>query len=290
MKITTDIHRKAEAAWVNLHRQMWRKLPDALLSLKPHVYEVAGALVMMMEKSDALAINRVLGLGISKPANAKALDEIIALYEAAGLKRFCLFLSPGARASTAARILQARGLTSIGNHIKLFRIVKEDVTLDHGVDVRRIGRDDAIDFARLLCKHYGWPEKRVSWIAGMVGVPGFEHFLAFEGHTPIATGMLYTNGRVGVLGWAATETRFRRGGAHTALIAARLVRARELGLRWVTVETTEPVRGRPAGSFRNLVRCGFAPDEPTPCLLWQSGAMQVDACKHSRAGSHHQRE
>jgi GNAT superfamily N-acetyltransferase len=290
MKITTDIQRNAEAAWVNLQRQMWRKLPDTLQSLKPYVYEVAGALVMMMAKSDALAVNRVLGLGISKPANTEVLDEIIALYDTAGLKRFCLYLSPAAQPSTAGRMLKARGFTPIGNHIKLFRTVKEDVALDHAVDVRRIGRAHAIDFARLVCRHYGWPEKRISWLAGMVGESGFEHFLAFEGRTPIATGMLYANGGVGVLGWAATDTKFRRHGAHTALIAARVARARELGLRWVTVETTEPVKGRPAGSFRNLVRCGFVPDAPTPCLVWQSGPTQSAACRRPRAGFQHHRE
>jgi hypothetical protein len=290
MKITSDIHRDAEAAWVNLQRQMWLKVPSTLQSLKPHVYEVAGALVTMMEKSDALAVNRVLGLGINKPASQKVLDEIIALYDTAGLKRFCLYLSPGARPATVGRILKASGFTLIRNNIKLFRDVKVDVARDRAIDVRRIGRDDAIDFARLVCKHFGWPENRISWLAGMVGVPGFDHFLAFEGDTPIATGMLYANGRVGVLGWAATETKFRRRGAHTALIAARIIRARELGLRWVSVETMEPVKGRPSGSFRNLVQCGFVSDAPTPCLLWQSGATQGDACRRPRAKSHHQRK
>ena len=289
MKITAEMHHTAEAAWVDLQRRLWSKLPDSLKPLKPHVYDVAGALVMMMEKSDALAINRVLGLGLDRPVSEKTLDQIIALYETAGVKRFCLSLNPGAKPSTARRKLEARGFDSIGNHIKLFRTIDDEVALNHAVDVRRIGLDNANDFARIVCKQYGWPEKRIPWLAGMVGVPDFEHFLAFVGAKPIATGMLYVKGGVGLLGWAATETQHRRRGAHAALIAARIARARELGLRWVTVETTEPARGRPSGSFRNLTRCGFVFDAPTPYFAWRSTPTPDDGCRTPRAASSHRR-
>ena len=39
---------------------------------------------------DALHLNRVLGLGARQPAREQMIDEIIDLYRAAKMKRFCL--------------------------------------------------------------------------------------------------------------------------------------------------------------------------------------------------------
>ncbi len=59
------------------------------------------------------------------------------------------------------------------------------------------------------------------------------------------------------LGWAGTSPAFRRRGAQSALIAARVSRAAELGATWCTSETIN-APGMDT-SYRNLQRCGFTP-------------------------------
>jgi hypothetical protein len=71
------------------------------------------------------------------------------------------------------------------------------------------------------------------------------------------------------LGGGATRTRWRRRGAHHALILARLRRAASLGCRWVWVETAAPARGRPDGSRRNLLRLGFREVAGKPLFVWE---------------------
>jgi len=70
---------------------------------------------------------------------------------------------------------------------------------------------------------------------------------------------LYTNGGTGWLGFAATLPAYRRRGAQTALLAARIRRAAELDCRTLFTETGEAVEGRPSNSYRNLLRAGFEP-------------------------------
>ncbi len=272
MKITAEVHRVAEVAWTALQRQLWQRADEFLPAMRPGVHDVGGALVSMMAKSDALELNRVLGLGTARPAKEAMIDEIITLYREAKLKRFCLFLSPGAKPATIPRWLQARGFVDIGNHIKVFRSLRDADSEPRATDltVRKIGPTQATDFARLVCKQYGWHDKRVPWLASMVGQPNFEHYMAFDGKRGVATGALYMKEDLVTLCWGATETPARRRGAQTALIATRLRRGRELGATWASAETTEPVKGRPSISFRNLMAAGFSAQEPLPCLMWKA--------------------
>ncbi len=99
--------------------------------------------------------------------------------------------------------------------------------------------------------------------------PGYEHYLALEGTTPVAVGALRIERDLAWLGGAATLTPWRRRGAHGALIAARLRRAARRGCRWAWVETAAPVPGRPAGSWRNLLRHGFEEVCLKPIFLWR---------------------
>lgn len=269
MRITNDTHRVAEIAWTELQRQVWQHAPAVLPTMKPAIHDVGGALVSMMAKSDALALNRVLGLGTARPARQEMIDEIISYYRAAKVKRFCLFLSPGSHPAAIRRWLDDREFTDIGNHIKLFRKIGIAGVAPRSSEltVRPIDRSHATDFASIVCRQYGWHENRIPWLASLVGQRSFEHWMAFDGKRPVATGALYVHNDVGVLCWGATETPSRRRGAQTALISARLLRAGSLGISWVTAETTEPARGRPSISFRNLIAAGFSSDKPILCMM-----------------------
>jgi GNAT superfamily N-acetyltransferase len=272
VKITPEIHRTAEIVWTDLQRTVWKRAPEILPDMKPTIHDVGGALVSMMAKSDALELNRVLGLGTAHTARERMIDEIIGHYRTAKLKRFCVFLSPAARPAAIRGWLDKRGFVDIGNHIKVFREVKKIDSPPRSSDfkIRVIGSSQATDFARLVCRQYGWHEKRIPWLASMVGEPSFEHWMAFDGSRPVATGALYVRDAVGMLAWGATDTPFRRRGAQTALIHVRLQRARSLGLSWVAAETTEPVKGRPSMSFRNLIAAGFSAEAPIACLMWKA--------------------
>lgn len=90
-------------------------------------------------------------------------------------------------------------------------------------------------------------------LSGFVGAPGWLHFLAWDHDEPVASGALYADGAWGWIGVGATRESWRGRGAQSALLAARIDAARELGVRYFTTETG----AEPGPSYRNILRAGF---------------------------------
>ena len=74
----------------------------------------------------------------------------------------------------------------------------------------------------------------------------------------VADATLFLAGDVGWLGFGSTLPEFRGRGGHTAMLAARIDAARAAGCTLVTTETGVQVEGLPSGSYRNILRAGFA--------------------------------
>jgi hypothetical protein len=86
-----------------------------------------------------------------------------------------------------------------------------------------------------------------------IGCPGFHHFAVFEGGQPIATAALVRFEDMGYLAYARTAETFRRRGAQTALIAARIEEASRLGCTLILTQTLTMLKD----SYANLTRAGF---------------------------------
>jgi GNAT superfamily N-acetyltransferase len=94
-------------------------------------------------------------------------------------------------------------------------------------------------------------------LAAMVGAPGWACFLARLDGQPAACGVLFVDGATAWLGIAFTREQFRRRGAQSALLAARITRAHELGATLLAVETGERLPDRQSSSYENILRAGF---------------------------------
>lgn len=94
-------------------------------------------------------------------------------------------------------------------------------------------------------------------MSAIVGAPGWHCFVAFAGREPAACAALYADGTYAWLGIAATRPEFRRRGAQSALLAARIDAGRDAGVRRFAAETDERVEGRSDQSYRNILRAGF---------------------------------
>jgi GNAT superfamily N-acetyltransferase len=115
---------------------------------------------------------------------------------------------------------------------------------------------DAQIFGRTAAEGWGAPPGLAQGF-DVLGRPGWHCFLAWDGDEPAAAATLFAPGDIAWFGGAATRPAFRGRGAQTALLAARIERACELGVRRMTVETGERVEGRTDQSYRNILRAGF---------------------------------
>lgn len=126
-------------------------------------------------------------------------------------------------------------------------------------------------FALANGEGFGIPPELAYELCGFVGAPGWHCFVAWAGDEPAGSAALYADGRDAWLGIGATRPAFRRRGAQTALLAARIARARELGASTLSTETGERREGAPNQSYRNILRAGFREAYPRP--NWRSPAV-----------------
>lgn len=262
--------RDAEAMGIAATERKWRTIPPGLARrLRPRTAHVADAFATSLGSSDSLRMNRAIGFGHRGQASERALDDIVAFYAGTGVPRFSLVLGPGPQAVEIARWLERRGFERHGGDLLLRRDLRTPLEAPGGSIVVRRARGRAIETAyRIFAATFAMPESRREWSLAEMKVAGLEHFLAYAGSRAIGAGTLGLGRGMAWLWGGATLTRWRRSGAHTALILARLSRSRRAGCRWVWVETIAPRRGRPDGSRRNLVRLGFEPVRIKPVYVW----------------------
>ncbi len=235
--MAVDVERADNEAFADLFRAAPAGLGIELLELG----EVKCGAVRTL--SGSRMFNRVMGL-----RDEALLGEVAAFY---GETRFVV-----ADAHGLGGRLEARGFTRDYGWAKFVRDL-EPVAARTELRAERIGPEHAAEFGRVVAVAYGLPDVVAAWAGAIVGRPGWSCFVAFDGDEPAAAGALYLHERVGWLGFGATRQEFRGRGGQSALLAARVRRAAELGGEAVVTETGELEEGRPSNSYRNILRSGF---------------------------------
>lgn len=218
------------------------------------VLHVAGAVCCATSGLDSFMLNRAIALGLERSPSDAELDEIDAFFREAGV-RYSVPLAPGCDPSLEPR-LRERGFADGYAWMKFSRDVAPPQARKTSLLVERT--IDGAAFSRVVSAAYGLPpDATMSWDV-LAGRPGWHLFLARDGTEPVGAAALFLSAGVGWLGMAGTLPEHRGKGAQTALIAARIERARELGAEVVVTETGERVEGRPSNSYRNILRSGFS--------------------------------
>jgi GNAT superfamily N-acetyltransferase len=248
----------AELAELEAFRDLYAVAPA---SLGARTAELGGALCMRLEADPRSALfNRVLGLGLERPATEEALDRIVSFFgERVG---WAIALAPQAEPAELPAWLERRGFTSGYGWTKFTRPAGGAPQSATELRVERVEVGGA--FAEAFVRGYGTPDFFADWVARLPGRPGWHCFVAFDGADAAGVGALYVTGTVGWLGIAATVPEHRRKGAQNAILAARIDAAASAGCDVVSTETGEPRGGEPGGSWRNISRAGFEPQYVRP--------------------------
>jgi GNAT superfamily N-acetyltransferase len=117
--------------------------------------------------------------------------------------------------------------------------------------------DDGRDFADVVIAGYELPAELAPTLAAIPAIEGCSAYVAYADGEAAAAGAIHVSGDIAWLGFAATKPEHRRKGGQNAILAARLERARELGVATVVTETGVMQDGRPSNSYRNILRGGF---------------------------------
>lgn len=241
--------------------QIQRHVSDAFRErVGVEVHPLDGGVALLARHVDMLALNRTLGLGITRPLTEEALDALIARYRAAGVSRFVLQWSPAAQPSKATEWILSRGFRALPRMVKLGRTTTSNVHTVHvetTLEIVEVGPEEAARFAATAAAGHEVDPMFGPGFSSTMAHPGWRHYLAFDGEHPVSAAALLAHGDMAWFGFGATLSTHRGRGGQSALLARRLRDAAEMGCRWASCETTEETPDRPNPSFRNMRRMGF---------------------------------
>jgi GNAT superfamily N-acetyltransferase len=194
--------------------------------------------------------NRVHLCGTEPGLRPEGLARLIEQFTAAGVTRFFAWLSPGPDIDTVRGWLAQAGFKSHMRWTQYPTLVRESMeTPSFRTDlVVREARASDLAAAHEAVGEMMWGEYERSF-----GKDGFAHFMAFDGTRPVAIAALAVFEGLGYLTLATTADKDRKRGAQSALIAARVAKARDLGCTALATETLTMLEH----SLRNLERSGF---------------------------------
>jgi GNAT superfamily N-acetyltransferase len=241
----------------------------AAMSALATASEAGGATVLrVLEAPESPMLNRIVGLGVERPATPGDVDETLAAM-GAGLT-FYVAVAPDAQPLVLSEWLRSRGLEPGWGWMAFHRDVADPPPGETSLRLVRVDTAaEATAFARVARVSYGLPEAVEPRLASAPGA-GWLCWLALQGDEPAAAGGLYAAEGVAYLGLAGTMPEFRGKGAQSALLAARIRYAAELGCDRIVTETGERRGDRPSNSYRNILRAGFTEERVTANWLGRS--------------------
>ena len=241
----------------------WREMVAAVqerddTALGPAWAEIGGAVAFALRGMDTGFFNRVIGLGIPRPASRADVAELDAFYR--GLEREWSVVQLAEPTDPAELVdwVEALGWARGRRWPKLWRSLDGELP-EPRTDLRieQVGPDRAEDFARIVVAAFEFDPTLAPCAWAPMGRPGWSHYLGFDGADAVAAAALFVTADVAWLGYGATLESHRGRGGQSALFARRLADARMAGCRLAITETGEDTPEEPNPSYRNMLRAGF---------------------------------
>jgi GNAT superfamily N-acetyltransferase len=204
-------------------------------------------------------LNHAIGLGHAGPVADEELDAAQRFYADLGVDHFV-----AARGELGDR-LRRRGFRDDHAWTRFARDVSPWAP-GRATDLRIAETREGGTVGQVVASVFDMPPEFAEWMGATAGRPGWTWIVAWSGDEAAGVGALFAHDRTGWLGFGATRPEFRGHGAQGAVIAARIDRARDLGLHRIGVETGVPGERGPGPSYRNILRAGFEEIEVRPNL------------------------
>lgn len=252
IEITEEIEQQALLGW-----------HEAASQIEPPGYDwrierIGDALCSVSSTEPSILINRVLGLGSEARPTIEQLVEIRNIYDDAGVSRFFLHVVPDRLGTDAEELVTAAGCEKHRGWMKFVRGPGDLPAAKSDLTVRRIGPEDAADFAAIAAPAFDITARSEPAIAALANDSHWHLYMSFDGTCPAGTGAIYIRGQAAYTDWAATHPDFRRRGSQSVILRARVREALKAGCTTIVTMTGEAVDGDPQHSYRNILKAGFS--------------------------------
>lgn len=220
--------------------------------------DIGSGVAVAMEAEENPFFNRLIGLGIGRPATEGDLDAGIAFFAEHDRTFVAIPIAPQAQPAELGNWATERGFPVSRRWPKLWRSL-ESLPEPPPTDLRiePIARDRSGDFASVVNVAFEFGDQLEPMMGATVGRPDWTHYLGFDGDAPVAAGAMYRIGDVVWFGFGATLASHRGRGGQSAVFHRRMVDARALGCRLAITETGPDTPEEPNPSLHNMLRLGF---------------------------------
>jgi len=221
---------------------------------------IAGGFAGAVPEVDILAMNRVIGLGMTQIVEQKDIEAIISFFKNAGTRRFFVQVANQTLQNDLPGMLSRAGFRLHNRWAKLMRKLEEHPVYSP-TDLRIVDvatKQEKDMYGQILFDSFDWEDERLKgWLCKTIGQMGYRHYLAYHGETPIAAAALHIQRQYASLAFAGTLPEYRGMGAQLALLTRRINEAKEAGCSYIFSETAAPTHEKPVQSFKNMIKLGF---------------------------------
>jgi len=222
------------------------------------LHDVDGAVVSVCVRSTSILLNRVIGLGLNAPATDMSLSRIKKIYTNAGVERYFVHVCPEAEPQDKIRgLLDEAGFENYRGWMKFTRDTSPADPVPSNLTVRKVDSTHGSDFARICGNAFDMEKDTWPLLEALMDHPNWHIYMSFDGSNPAGTGGLYVEDGIAKCDFGATDPQFRQRGSQSAVLAARINAAREMGAELLVTETGEAVPDDPQHSYSNILKRGF---------------------------------
>jgi GNAT superfamily N-acetyltransferase len=223
-----------------------------------HVETPGDGVAFTLTAVDIGLSNRVLGMGVARRAIESDVDAAVAFFDRHERGVSVAPLSPYATPPDLRVWFETRGYAPSRNWVKLWHPLRDLPSAATDLRIEVVGPEWADDFARIsVIEAYGFPPEIAPSASAAMGRAGWQHYLGFDGDTPVSSAAMRIEDGIAWLGFGATTEGYRRRGGQSAMFARRLRDARDAGCRLAFTETGEESADDPNPSYHNMLRSGF---------------------------------
>jgi len=240
-------------------REMWEAVPVEVA--EEHGVEVREfgpiQVTVIGDLAEVGMLNLILGATEPGAVGEGHLAAAAEWTAATGIAPYVKVTPDGPDAAAAELWLAANGFEKAYAWMKFVRDVHPPRFAAPELEVVELRSGEEAPFGTIAAIGFGLPTWAASLFAHLPGQEGWRCYVAMiDGEAQACAAMSLHEG-IAEFGIAATLETARGRGCQLALLHRRILDAAEAGCHTLFVETGERVPGRPAGSYRNILRAGF---------------------------------
>lgn len=203
--------------------------------------------------------NLVLGAGEEGALDSGELEDAVEWADALGVG-YSVPVTPSApEAASVEAWLETNGFSRGYAWMKFVRDASPaDPDEASGVGVRELAAGEGLALGTIAASGFRLPDWAAGLFAGLPGRDGWRCYVASVGGADAACAAMLIADGIAQFGIAATLEGSRGRGCQLALLRRRIADAAAAGCHTLFVETGERVDDKPSGSYRNILRAGFA--------------------------------